>query len=47
MRTLAMVQRYSHLAPEHLREAVGRLVTVAIEVSQECPVSEPVTPSVG
>ena len=25
-RTLAMVQRYSHLAPAHLREAVERLV---------------------
>lgn len=25
-RTLAMVQRYSHLAPDHLREAVERLV---------------------
>jgi integrase len=25
-RTLAMVQRYSHLAPDHLRDAVERLV---------------------
>ena len=25
-RTLAMVQRYSHLAPDHLRQAVERLV---------------------
>jgi integrase len=28
-RTLAMVQRYSHLAPDHLREAVERLVPVS------------------
>jgi site-specific recombinase XerD len=26
-RTLAMVQRYSHLAPDHLRDAVERLVS--------------------
>jgi integrase len=47
-RTLAMVQRYSHLAPEHLRAAVERLVPVpaAIEVSQERPISESVAPSV-
>ena len=30
-RTLAMVQRYSHLAPAHLREAVERLVTAPAE----------------
>lgn len=38
-RTLAMVQRYSHLAPAHLREAVERLVPLptAVEVSQKCP----------
>ncbi len=29
-RTLAMVQRYSHLAPDHLREAVERLVSTTI-----------------
>jgi site-specific recombinase XerD len=29
-RTLAMVQRYSHLAPDHLREAVERLVPVSL-----------------
>lgn len=28
-RTLTMVQRYSHLAPAHLREAVERLVSIA------------------
>jgi len=31
-RTLAMVQRYSHLAPAHLREAIERLVPVTIGV---------------
>jgi site-specific recombinase XerD len=38
-RTLAMVQRYSHLAPAHLREAVERLVPAggAVEVSRKCP----------
>jgi site-specific recombinase XerD len=46
--TFKMVQRYAHLAPEHLREAVERLVSAlpasaspsgvgAPEVSQECP----------
>jgi integrase len=37
-RTLAMVQRYSHLAPEHLREAVERLVATpgAVELSRNC-----------
>jgi len=29
-RTLAMVQRYSHLAPDHLQEAVERLVPVSV-----------------
>jgi site-specific recombinase XerD len=29
--TLAMVQRYSHLAPAHLREAVERLVDSSAE----------------
>jgi len=28
-RTLAMVQRYAHLAPAHLRDAVERLVPIA------------------
>jgi len=27
-RTLAMVQRYAHLAPAHLRDAVERLVPI-------------------
>lgn len=38
-RTLAMVQRYSHLAPAHLQEAVERLVPprAVLEVSQKCP----------
>jgi site-specific recombinase XerD len=31
-RTLAMVQRYSHLAPQHLRDAVERLVGPSPEV---------------
>ena len=31
-RTLAMVQRYSHLAPAHLREAVERLVPISSRV---------------
>jgi site-specific recombinase XerD len=31
-RTLAMVQRYSHLAPQHLRDAVECLVGVPPEV---------------
>jgi len=46
--TFKMVQRYAHLAPEHLREAVERLVSAppasaassragAVEVSHECP----------
>jgi len=29
-RTLAMVQRYSHLAPDHLRAAVERLAVVQL-----------------
>ena len=35
-RTLAMVQRYAHLAPDHLRAAVERLVALAapVEVSR-------------
>jgi integrase len=39
-RTLAMVQRYSHLAPAHLREAVERLVPAgsgAVELSRNYP----------
>jgi site-specific recombinase XerD len=32
-RTLAMVQRYSHLAPDHLREAVERLVPTKTAVT--------------
>jgi integrase len=28
-RTLTMVQRYSHLAPQHLRDAVERLIGVS------------------
>jgi len=38
-RTLAMVQRYSHLAPEHLHAAVERLVQSdsGVEVSRKCP----------
>ena len=37
-RTLAMVQRYSHLAPNHLRDAVERLVAGgAPELSRMCP----------
>jgi site-specific recombinase XerD len=31
-RTLPMVQRHSHLAPQHLRDAVERLVGAADEV---------------
>ena len=30
-RTLAMVQRYAHLAPAHLHAAVERLVASAVE----------------
>ncbi len=40
-RTSKMVQRYAHLAPEHLREAVERLVPDQVpsaeEVSRKCP----------
>lgn len=40
-RTPKMVQRYAHLAPEHLREAVERLVPDQVpsaeEVSRKCP----------
>ena len=31
LRTLAMVQRYAHLAPAHLHAAVERLVAPAVE----------------
>jgi site-specific recombinase XerD len=31
-RTLAMVQRYAHLAPDHLREAVERLTVAELGV---------------
>ena len=43
-RTLAMVQRYSHLAPAHLREAVERIVTVpgAVQLSRNYPDAVPV-----
>jgi len=42
-RTLAMVQRYSHLAPAHLQEAVERLVPIraAVELSRNYPESRP------
>ena len=42
-RTLAMVQRYSHLAPAHLQEAVERLVPIsaAVELSRNYPASRP------
>jgi site-specific recombinase XerD len=52
-RTFKMVQRYAHLAPEHLREAVERLVTIspasgpssgplgAVEVPRKCPAAIP------
>ena len=38
-RTLAMVQRYSHLAPAHLVEAVERLVPISatVELSRNYP----------
>jgi site-specific recombinase XerD len=36
-RTLGMVQRYSHLAPSHLQDAVERLVPSGAEVSRKCP----------
>ena len=38
-RTLTMFQRYSHLAPLHLRDAVERLVAPAgvEELSSNCP----------
>ena len=42
-RTLTMVQRYAHLAPDHLRAAVERLVrkaddlSPASELSRNCP----------
>jgi site-specific recombinase XerD len=38
-RTLTMVARYSHLAPDHLRDAVERLVPTgsAVELSRRCP----------
>jgi site-specific recombinase XerD len=36
-RTLGMVQRYSHLAPAHLMNAVERLVPSATEASRMCP----------
>jgi site-specific recombinase XerD len=38
-RSLSMVQRYSHMAPGHLRDAVERLVAAsgAVEVSRKCP----------
>ena len=41
-RTLAMVQRYSHLAPAHLLEAVERLVPAgaAVELSRNYPNGE-------
>jgi site-specific recombinase XerC len=41
-RTLAMVQRYSHLAPDHLRAAIERLVPAAgaAELSRNCPGAE-------
>jgi hypothetical protein len=38
--SLSMVQRYSHMAADHLRAAVERLVSVpsgAVEVSRKCP----------
>jgi len=43
-RTLVMVQRYSHLRPVHLRDAVERLVPLsngAVELSQNYPVTSP------
>lgn len=39
-RTLAMVHRYSHLAPTHLLEAVERLVLsirAGVGLSRNCP----------
>jgi len=36
-RALGMVQRYSHLAPAHLMDAVERLVVGGAEVSRRCP----------
>jgi integrase len=48
-RTLAMVQRYSHMAPAHLREAVERLVPVgdgAVELSRNYPAIAPTTAGV-
>ena len=40
--TFKMVQRYAHLAPKHLREAVERLVSTPTQcraglVRQKCP----------
>jgi integrase len=51
-RTFKMVQRYAHLAPEHLRDAVERLVVTppvgaasvnvgAVQVSPKCPSASP------
>jgi len=47
-RTLTMVQRYSHLAPLHLRDAVERLVasTGVEELSRNCPDATIVTAGV-
>ena len=39
-RSLAMVERYSHLSPDHLRSAVERLVAVQVRPAPQ-PVREP------
>ena len=42
-RTLAMVQRYAHLAPDHLRAAIERLVpgaSPATELARDYPARE-------
>jgi integrase len=39
-KTLAMVHRYSHLSPDHLRDAVGRLSTGARGVPSEKEISQ-------
>ena len=43
-RTLAMVQRYAHLAPGHLYAAVERLVSSQQEGAVELPVTSPLAP---
>lgn len=46
-RTLAMVQRYAHLAPGHLASAVERLVATAPPAELEAPSTRPSVVPVG